>query len=82
MIDPLLAKIMVHEESRDEAIASMSVALAQTTLKGPPTNLGLLQAIVQSRGKSSLSTHQIVTEMMLTHRNCRNVFWCNFNQHA
>jgi acetyl/propionyl-CoA carboxylase alpha subunit len=52
LIDPLLAKIMVHAPSRTEAIALMRSTLANTRLCGPPTNVEFLQAIIDSSGMS------------------------------
>ena len=39
--DSLIAKLMVHAESRDVALAAMREALAATRLKGLPTNAQL-----------------------------------------
>ncbi|KAI4653784.1 hypothetical protein J4E93_001551 [Alternaria ventricosa] len=44
--DPLIAKAMVHSPSREEAIASMSELLTQSTICGPPTNLEFLANIL------------------------------------
>ncbi|KIW64878.1 urea carboxylase [Phialophora macrospora] len=44
--DPLLAKMMVHAATRQDALNQMSKALSSTALCGPPTNLHFLQAIV------------------------------------
>lgn len=44
--DPLLAKVMVHDQSREAALASMAAALAETRLCGIETNLAYLRQIV------------------------------------
>ncbi|KAH7025652.1 urea carboxylase [Microdochium trichocladiopsis] len=51
--DSLIAKIMVHADDRAAAIRSMNEALANTVLRGPPTNFDFLAAI--------LSTHDFVS---------------------
>ncbi len=47
--DPMLAKIIVHEPNRDEAIASLRNALDATTLHGIETNLDYLKQILHSK---------------------------------
>lgn len=44
--DPMIAKIIVHSKTRDDAIASMLSALKETTLYGIVTNLGYLQYVL------------------------------------
>jgi len=44
--DPLLAKIIVHAESREAAIRRMRAALRETVLHGVTSNLDFLQAIL------------------------------------
>lgn len=44
--DPLLAKLQVHAETRDEAVAAMSHALGETRLDGIETNLDYLRSVV------------------------------------
>lgn len=44
--DPMLAKIIVHGRDRDEALAKLAEALAQTSLYGIESNLPYLRAIV------------------------------------
>ncbi len=44
--DPMLAKVIAHGSSRDEALAVLSAALAQTRVDGVTTNLGLLRAVL------------------------------------
>jgi urea carboxylase len=43
--DPLLAKIIVHAATRDEALAQLDVALDHTAIHGVETNLAYLSAI-------------------------------------
>ncbi|MBB3039111.1 urea carboxylase [Hoyosella altamirensis] len=43
--DPMLAKVIVHSETRDEAFTAMLDALKATRFDGIETNLGLLRAI-------------------------------------
>ncbi len=47
--DPLLAKIVVHRPTRDEAVAAMTAALARTTVHGIETNRDLLRSFVAGR---------------------------------
>jgi urea carboxylase len=42
--DPMLAKVIAHGASRDEALGVLGAALAQTRVDGVTTNLGLLRA--------------------------------------
>ncbi|MCK9372067.1 MAG: urea carboxylase [Sulfuricurvum sp.] len=44
--DPMIAKLIVHASTRDEAIASMRSALRKTTLYGIVTNLGYLEFVL------------------------------------
>lgn len=43
--DPMIAKIIVHGSDRDEAIARLGAALAETQVAGPKTNLNFLRAL-------------------------------------
>jgi urea carboxylase len=45
--DPMIAKIIVHGESRDDACAALQVALAATDLQGLETNLRYLRQIAE-----------------------------------
>ena len=45
--DPMIAKLIVHAESRNQAIGAMRSALAQSGVLGVVTNLGFLQSIMQ-----------------------------------
>ncbi len=44
--DPMLAKIIVHGASREQAIADLRAALAATAIHGVETNLGYVSAIL------------------------------------
>jgi urea carboxylase len=46
--DPLLAKVMYHGSTREDAIAGIANVLSESSICGPPINLGFLLAIVQS----------------------------------
>ncbi|MDX2165863.1 MAG: urea carboxylase, partial [Deltaproteobacteria bacterium] len=48
--DPLLAKLIVHGATRDEAVERMSAALAATRVAGIETNLAYLRQIVDDDG--------------------------------
>lgn len=45
--DPLLAKVLYHADSREEAVAGMEEILTKSVICGPPVNLDFLLAIVQ-----------------------------------
>ncbi|KIW52515.1 urea carboxylase [Exophiala xenobiotica] len=46
--DPLLAKVMQHAGTREEAIAGMDTVLSNSTICGPPVNLDFLLSIIRS----------------------------------
>ncbi|MCI4677869.1 urea carboxylase [Rhodoblastus acidophilus] len=46
--DPMLAKVIVHGATRDEALAKLRAALATTRIAGIETNLAYLRAIAAS----------------------------------
>ncbi|KAI0424117.1 urea carboxylase [Xylaria sp. FL1042] len=47
--DPLLAKLMVHAPTRGQAVEKISqVCASGVVLKGPPTNLDFIQAVISS----------------------------------
>lgn len=48
--DPMIAKLIVHAETRDAALAKLADALAATRVAGLETNLLYLQQIVASKG--------------------------------
>ncbi|MCX7231933.1 MAG: biotin/lipoyl-binding protein, partial [Burkholderiales bacterium] len=47
--DSMLAKLIVHGDTREEALARLDVALAQTHIVGLQTNVQFLRHVVQSR---------------------------------
>ncbi|KAJ5720716.1 uncharacterized protein N7483_008650 [Penicillium malachiteum] len=57
--DPLLAKVMVHSESRETAMTKMLETLATCVLQGPANNLQYLGAIVASDGCQRALTNYI-----------------------
>jgi 3-methylcrotonyl-CoA carboxylase alpha subunit len=46
--DPMIAKLIVHDHSRDACLARLNQALAASFVSGPTTNLGFLQALAGS----------------------------------
>ena len=48
--DSLLAKLMVHGSSRQDAVAKMQEALSNTVIGGIPSNLEYLETIAHSEG--------------------------------
>ena len=56
--DPMIAKLIVHDHSRDACLARLNQALAASFVSGPTTNLGFLQALAGSDvfGKAELDT--------------------------
>lgn len=54
--DPLVAKVIVHAENRDDAIAAMSDALSQTQIAGCTTNAGFLHRLVNDEAFRAGST--------------------------
>ncbi len=47
--DSMVAKLIVHGDTREEALAKLDVALAQTHIVGLQTNVQFLRHVVQSR---------------------------------
>lgn len=47
-LDPMIAKLMVHDTNRTAAIEKLGDVLSHSTLCGPPTNLEFLHAIIDS----------------------------------
>ena len=47
--DPMLAKLIVHAETRQEALAKMKVLLANTKIYGVTSNIQYLQSLVQQQ---------------------------------
>ena len=48
--DPMIAKVIVHGASRDEAMATMRTALSETQIAGTTTNLEFLSALMAHEG--------------------------------
>ncbi|MHB2168090.1 acetyl/propionyl/methylcrotonyl-CoA carboxylase subunit alpha [Alsobacter sp. R-9] len=46
--DPMIAKVIAHGETRDEALDRLSAALGATLAAGPRTNLAFLQALADA----------------------------------
>ncbi len=46
--DSMIAKIIVHSENRDEAIAKMKVALEECVIDGIDTNIDFLYKILEN----------------------------------
>ncbi len=46
--DPMIAKLIVHDHSREACLARLNQALAASFVAGPTTNLGFLQALAGS----------------------------------
>ena len=44
----MIAKVMVHDSNRAAAIAKLGDVLSHSKIRGPPTNLEFLNAIIQS----------------------------------
>jgi urea carboxylase len=59
--DPMLAKLIVHGESRNDAIAKLALALDATDIAGIETNLGYLRAIVSDQ---NFETGQVATHLL------------------
>ncbi|GAI92110.1 unnamed protein product, partial [marine sediment metagenome] len=60
--DPMLAKIIVHAETREEAIDLLSIALEETRLYGVTTNLQYLHALLQEEDCNSGHVHTQMLE--------------------
>ncbi|MCE1236784.1 MAG: acetyl/propionyl/methylcrotonyl-CoA carboxylase subunit alpha [Hyphomicrobiales bacterium] len=48
--DPMIAKLIAHGATRDEALDRLAAALRATELDGPATNLGFLERLVDHPG--------------------------------
>ena len=46
--DPMIAKVIVHEETRSEALVQLSAALRETQLAGSKTNLNFLIRLIEN----------------------------------
>jgi urea carboxylase len=61
LYDPMLAKIIVHGASREEAIEKLVQALGETRMYGLTTNLQYLQALLQD---SEVAGGQVYTQLL------------------
>lgn len=61
LYDPMLAKIIVHADTREAAIDQLSSALQETRLYGVTTNLQYIEALLQEEG---CRTGQVHTQML------------------
>ncbi|MDP6489989.1 MAG: hypothetical protein QF576_04510, partial [Candidatus Poseidoniia archaeon] len=61
--DPLLAKLLAHDASRNDALDRMTQALSDYVILGPTTNIAHLKAILQHDAfrAGDLDTHFIET---------------------
>ena len=59
--DPMIAKLIVHDESRDRAVARLARALRDYRISGPRTNRAFLYSVVTSAayGKGQVDTRFI-----------------------
>ena len=48
--DPMIAKVIAHGATRDEALDRLSAALAETVVAGPRTNTAFLRALADAPG--------------------------------
>src|SRR5215475_8021456 len=48
--DPMIAKLIVHEKTRDQALDRLAAALEQTVVVGPHSNAGFLAALCRAPG--------------------------------
>ncbi|MET1032558.1 urea carboxylase [Domibacillus tundrae] len=62
LYDPMLAKIIVHAETREEAIDKLHEALNETRLYGVTTNLQYIQALLQEENCRSGLVHTRMLE--------------------
>jgi 3-methylcrotonyl-CoA carboxylase alpha subunit len=48
--DPMIAKVIAHGATRDEALDRLAAALGETIVAGPRTNLAFLKKLAESQG--------------------------------
>jgi 3-methylcrotonyl-CoA carboxylase alpha subunit len=62
--DSMVAKLIVHGDTREQALARLDVALAHTHIVGPSTNVQFLRHVIktESFAKANLDTALIVRE--------------------
>jgi 3-methylcrotonyl-CoA carboxylase alpha subunit len=63
--DPMIAKLIVHADSRKQAIWAMRSALAQSGVIGVVTNLGFLQSIMQHPNFEAAKTDTLFVDSKL-----------------
>ncbi|KAI1278181.1 urea carboxylase [Xylaria sp. FL0933] len=69
--DPLLAKVMVHAPTREQAVKAMKrVCASGVVLKGPPTNLDFIQAIMSSEAFSNGATLTNFLDASFSYKPC------------
>ncbi len=59
--DPMIAKLIVHDDTRTACLARLNLALASSFVAGPTTNLGFLQALAGSTafGEAAIDTGRL-----------------------
>ncbi len=62
LYDPMLAKIIVHGQTREEAAAKLAAALEETRLYGVTTNLQYVRALLQERSFLEGAVHTRMLE--------------------
>jgi 3-methylcrotonyl-CoA carboxylase alpha subunit len=55
--DPLIAKLIVHGQDRQQALAAMDQALASTVVFGPSSNIDFLSTLINSQQLSAGALH-------------------------
>ncbi|KAI1741537.1 urea carboxylase [Xylaria scruposa] len=68
--DPLLAKIMVHTPTREQAVEKMKVCSSGVVLKGPTTNLDFVGAIVSSEAFANGETLTNFLDTRFSYKPC------------
>lgn len=69
--DPLLAKVMVHAPTRKQAVQKMSqVCSSGVVLKGPPTNLDFVGAIISSKAFANGQTLTNFLDTRFSYKPC------------
>lgn len=68
--DPLMAKLMVHGATREEAIAKAIMASQESKVCGPPSNLDFLNRIVSSRPFANGETTTNFLSARFSYRPC------------
>jgi 3-methylcrotonyl-CoA carboxylase alpha subunit len=63
--DPMIAKLIVHADSRKQAIGAMRSALAKSGVMGVVTNLGFLQSIMQHPDFEAAKTDTLFVDSKL-----------------